>query len=89
MIKQEIGKTAGEVWKYLGKNTRIPITDLPNKVNKNPENVHQALGWLAREDKVQFTREGRMTYVTLTDPERNHYQKSQWCPRNSKHGQST
>ncbi len=77
MLRTEIGKTAGEVWQYLGKNTRTPITDLPNKVNKNPDHVHQALGWLAREEKVQFTKEGRTTYVALTDNERNNYQETQ------------
>ena len=77
MLKSEIGKTAGEVWKCLGENTRIAMKDLPNKVNKDPDHVHQALGWLAREDKVQFTKEGRKTYVTLTDNERNFYQGTQ------------
>jgi len=70
MLKAEIGKTAGAVYQCLGKNTRIPINDLPNKVKENPNQVHLALGWLAREDKVQFTKEARTTYVELTDKEK-------------------
>jgi predicted transcriptional regulator len=77
MIKPEIGKTAGEVWRYLGKKGQTPLSELPNKVNTHPDQVHQAIGWLAREDKVKFTKEGRTTRVALTDNELNNYQQTQ------------
>jgi len=76
MLKPEIGKTAGEVWKYLGKKGQTALNELPNKVNAHPDHVHQAIGWLARENKVQFTKEGRTTYVELTDNEKNNYQQT-------------
>ena len=79
MLKPEIGKTAGEVWKYLGKNGKVSVTDLPNKVRANPDLVHQAIGWLAREEKVAFTKQARMTYVSLTDTELNNYRQSAGC----------
>jgi len=77
MMKPEIGKTAGEIWKYLGRNGMVSLTDLPNKVKVNPERLHQAVGWLAREDKVKFTKEGRTTYIALTEPEINNYRETQ------------
>ena len=53
---------AGEVWTYLGKNGTVSLPDLPNKVKKETTLVHQAIGWLAREDKIILTKQGRMTF---------------------------
>ena len=77
MFKPEIGKTAGKVWKCLGKNGNISLTELPNKVREDPDLVHQALGWLAREEKVNFTKQGRTDYVSLTEPEINNYRQTE------------
>lgn len=56
MYQNEIGKAAGEVWRYLDKNGPSP----EDKVHKDLKNIkstelfQQALGWLAREDKIDI-----------------------------------
>ena len=77
MLKADIGKTAGRVWAYLRENGTIPLPELLNKTREDTTLVNQALGWLAREDKVVFTKEGRMTFVSLTDTEKNNCQPTQ------------
>jgi len=55
MYQNEIGKAAGEVWRYLDKNSPAPM----EKTRKDLKNINrdlfqQALGWLAREDKIDI-----------------------------------
>jgi hypothetical protein len=56
MYQHEIGKAAGEVWRHLDKNGPAPL----DKVQKTLKNIksnelfHQALGWLARENKIDI-----------------------------------
>jgi len=69
MTKSEIGETAGKVWQCLIKNGRVPLSDLPREVKADPVVVHEAIGWLAHEDKVEFANSGRADYVSLTDNE--------------------
>lgn len=58
-MEQKIGETAGIVWHYLNTRGRTPITKLvadvsfEAKVEKNI--VYMALGWLARENKLNFS----------------------------------
>jgi hypothetical protein len=77
MLKQEIGKTAGEIWKYLGKNGKLSLTDLSAKTKIKSDLAHQAIGWLAREEKVQFIKEGKGINVVLTAHELNNYRRTE------------
>jgi hypothetical protein len=52
MIPEEIGKTAGDIWKYIsdhGPSTGIKIKSALGISNTQ---LYLALGWLAREDKI-------------------------------------
>ncbi|MDI6733417.1 MAG: winged helix-turn-helix domain-containing protein [Planctomycetota bacterium] len=55
MYQHEIGKAAGEVWRYLDKYGPSPI-DKTHKELKRLSNdlFHQAVGWLARENKIDI-----------------------------------
>lgn len=64
-----IGETAGTVWRTLGARGRVALTTLPKLVRRDVALVQQAVGWLARERKVEFEREGRALYVRLTPAE--------------------
>ncbi len=62
-IPQQIGFTAGAIHDYLDKNGLVPTTRLINAImqKKNSRaNVLAAIGWLAREDKLQFSNDGEM-----------------------------
>ena len=69
MLKSEIGKTSGEIWKFLSKNGTTPLAAISQEMKLKPEITTMAVGWLAREDKVHLSREAKTTYVQLTAEE--------------------
>ena len=66
MYHKTIGDTAGAVWKLLGSKGRIALTTLPKLLDQDIALVQQGVGWLAREHKVDFEKDGRALYVKLT-----------------------
>jgi hypothetical protein len=75
-MKEVIGEMAGRVWKTLGKKGPVEISKLPQVLKEKGDIVHQALGWLAREEKIIFhTKEGR-TYTSLNPDEREIFKRS-------------
>lgn len=52
---QEIGVIAGKIWNYLNKkNDFVEVLELKFELQLNNTDLYLALGWLAREDKIQF-----------------------------------
>ena len=70
MLKKKIGETAGSIWSVLKEKDRIAISSLPGIVNENPSIVNQALGWLAREGKIDYQQDGRKTLISLAESEK-------------------
>ena len=66
-MKTQIGKIAGKIWEILGVNENVSISQLPKMLNEKPVVVYQALGWLAREDKITYHIEKNKTFVSLSD----------------------
>ncbi len=60
-----IGETAGVVWCTLSENGAMTMAKLVKAVGEPRDNVMQALGWLAREDKIDIVEEGRSRVVSL------------------------
>ncbi len=60
-----IGETAGAVWKVLVENGPLSMARLVKAVGEPRDTVMQALGWLAREDKVWIQEDGRSRVVSL------------------------
>jgi hypothetical protein len=50
----EIGHVAGDVWAVLVKEDELTLAALKKAVKAPPELVVAAIGWLAREDKLEF-----------------------------------
>lgn len=73
MLKIEIGKTAGLVWKQLAKNGKSSLSDLITQTKTNQEMLNQAIGWLARENKIHINQEAKNTYIWLTKEELSKY----------------
>jgi len=69
-MKEKIGDAAGAVWRVLNENEKVELSALPKLVKQNDTTAFQAVGWLAREDKIQYHTEGRTTFVTLVPHER-------------------
>ena len=63
MIKK-IGETAGKVWSYLDEKGEASFGQLKKGVKGDPNLILQAIGWLAREDKLRIEKRARfITYV--------------------------
>ena len=61
----QIGETAGAVWKTLDGTGPMSLTKLVKQIGQPRDTVMQALGWLAREDKVLIEEQGRSRMVSL------------------------
>jgi hypothetical protein len=60
----QIGETAGEVWRALSEKGPLTTSRLVKEIDAPRDVVMQAIGWLAREDKIDI-EEGRTRTVTL------------------------
>ena len=61
----QIGIAAGKIWDYLSLNEKATINKLAGALDEPERVILMGIGWLAREDKVEFTTEGRFNYVVL------------------------
>ena len=61
----EIGETAGKVWQLLSNRGPLSVAKLVKDVDIPRDVVMQALGWLAREDKIEIEEDGRSRTVSL------------------------
>lgn len=59
------GTKAGIVWKSLNKIGQGTIGDISKASGLRRELVYGALGWLAREDKIEVQRQGRAMIFSL------------------------
>ncbi len=62
-----IGETAGLVWHALHANGPLNLSQLVKKLERPRDEVMQAIGWLAREDKLVFMDRGRARLVALKE----------------------
>jgi len=67
---ESIGNAAGQVWTLLSsKKGQVNIADIPRLTNLKSHIAYQALGWLAREGKVQYQTKAQKTFVCLVGAE--------------------
>jgi hypothetical protein len=59
-VESIFGMNAGIVWEALNKNGPCTIEDLVKTTSLNREEVHGALGWLGRENKILVKMRGRI-----------------------------
>jgi len=67
---------AGRVWKTLGEKEEVTVSKLPQILKEKGEIVFQALGWLAKEGKLDFHKKEGKTIVSLSHEERETFKKS-------------
>ena len=68
-MKEKVIEAAGKAWRFLGQNGQTNVTQLSKSLKEKNEVVLQALGWLAREDKIDYTVKNRRTFVSLVEEE--------------------
>ncbi len=64
-MKAAVGETAGKIWRSLSADGPQTVSQLKKKVNGSSELVGYALGWLAREDKIDFVQEKKSVLIQL------------------------
>lgn len=65
----KIGETAGHVWHALHDHGPIAVSKLVKLVDAPRDVVQQAIGWLAREDKIDIEDRGRTKVISLRPEE--------------------
>jgi hypothetical protein len=62
-----IGDTAGLVWNFLRTNGESSLSTLEKKVEAPRSMVSMAVGWLAREGKIEVKDEKRAVRISLKE----------------------
>src|SRR5271154_6717518 len=68
-MKEKVIEVAGKAWRFLGQNGQTNVSQLAKSLKEKDEVVLQALGWLAREDKIDYAVKNRRTFVSLVEGE--------------------
>ncbi|MGA2616250.1 MAG: winged helix-turn-helix domain-containing protein [Thermoguttaceae bacterium] len=64
-IVLHVGETAGAVWGTLSQKGPLTFAKLVQAVGEPRDTVMQAIGWLAREDKIDISERKRVQVVSL------------------------
>ena len=64
---QQVGETAGSVWRALDESGPLSLAKLVERVGGNRDVVMQAVGWLAREGKIDIAETKRGRVVSLRE----------------------
>ncbi len=68
-MKDKVIEAAGKTWRFLGQNGEFNVAKLPQELQEKEPVIFQALGWLAREDKINYSTKNRRTFVSLVESE--------------------
>jgi len=61
----QIGASAGQVWNLLETSGPQNITAVVKEIDAPRDQVMQAIGWLAREEKITIEEQARSRVVSL------------------------
>ncbi len=64
-LKSQVGETAGAVYRLLESEGALTTVQLKKKLNSKADLLSYALGWLAREDKIDFVPEKKSLKIQL------------------------
>lgn len=62
---EAIGETAGQVWEFLNQHGRCSLNAVKLGVSAPKSLVDMAVGWLAREGKIDLSQEQRAIRVWI------------------------
>ncbi len=65
MLIQKVGEAAGLIWLAIDSQGPLKMTALKKQLKVNDTILNMALGWLAREDKIEMTASGRTFLVQM------------------------
>lgn len=60
-----VGFIAGDIHDHLTRHGEASLNDLKQELGQTPAMLQMAVGWLAREDKVQISKKGAGYMIRL------------------------
>ena len=66
-MKVVVGETAGKIYQALSSGGPQTVSQLKKKLDGSGELLNFALGWLAREDKIEMVQEKKNIHVQLKE----------------------
>ncbi|MDH4257407.1 MAG: winged helix-turn-helix domain-containing protein [Candidatus Aminicenantes bacterium] len=69
-MREKVGATAGQIWDLLKKKGEVNMAELPRLLKEKSTVVYQAIGWLARENKIEYRTAATKTFVSLAESEK-------------------
>jgi len=66
-MQAEIDNAAGTIWRYLNEHGEITLSKLKQGTKLSAQLLFAGIGRLAREEKLNFTTEGRSVRVCLRE----------------------
>lgn len=60
-----IGEAAGQVWQYLNTHGEASVNKVTTETGLGKNEVQRAIGWLAKEDKLNIEIKGRVETLSL------------------------
>ena len=64
-VTKQVGETAGAVWRLLDESGPQTFAELKRKLDGSGDLLAFAIGWLAREDKLQIQPEKKSYLLQL------------------------
>ena len=68
-VQDKIGEVAGKVWDELKEKGEESTSAVADALDEPQTKVNMAIGWLAKERKLDFDTEGRGNLLSLKDNE--------------------
>jgi hypothetical protein len=65
VTRHEIGNVAGQLWRLLDQNGELSLSQIKKVLDVPDDLAVAAMGWLACEDKLDFSAHGRSVKVKL------------------------
>ena len=66
-MQAQIDSAAGTIWRYLNEHGELTLSKLKQETTLPNQLVFAGIGWLAREEKLNFTTKGRSVSVCLRE----------------------
>lgn len=74
MLKNDIGTNAGMVWRTLSSvEGSVSLNQLSNMTGIQEDRILLALGWLSRENKIEFSEKEGALYISIFSPPSDWY----------------
>ena len=64
-IQEQIIESAGQIYNYLSNKGEVSINKMKKDLSLNEYFAEMGLGWLSREDKLEYTQKAKSVTVKL------------------------